>query len=105
MPQIITSEHIRQCPLCESNDLVKDYVREETYCNHCGLVISSSANYVGLEKIDYTTPHSPMAEARNKVHYSWVDEKDKAKINNRKTTKYKHRIPNRKLMIKGYKGR
>lgn len=105
MAQIMTSEHIRQCPLCGSEDIIKDYKREETYCNKCGLVLSSAFQYVGLEKVDFEIPHSPMAEARNGVHYSWIDEEDKGKINNRKTTKYKHRIPNRKLMIKGYKGR
>lgn len=101
MAQITTHERIRECPLCESKDIKVDYEREETYCNNCGLIISSAIQYVGLDKIDTPMPYSPPYEARNKVHYSWVEEEDKAKMNNRRTTRYKHNMTNRQLMRKG----
>ena len=99
--QITTHERVRHCPLCESTDLIKDYEREETYCNNCGLIISSAIPYVGLEKIDTVIPYSAPYEARDKVHYGWVREEDKAKMNNRRTTRYKHNMTNRQLMKKG----
>lgn len=103
MAQITTHENLRHCPLCNGTDFKKDYRREETYCNTCGLVLSSAFQYVGLEKIDFEIPHSPAAEARHKVHYNWIYDEDKGKVNNRNTTSYKHHIPDRKLMRKGHK--
>lgn len=40
----------RICPECE-HELTHD--EEEIFCNHCGLVVMSPIEYVGLEKIDY----------------------------------------------------
>lgn len=103
MAQITTTEHIRHCPVCNGTKFTKDYKREETYCNKCGLVISSAFQYVGLEKIQNTVPHSPAAEARHIVHYTWIYKGDKGKVNNRNITTYKHHIPDRKLMKKGHR--
>ena len=57
MAEITTTEHIKVCPHCNGKELIKDYVREETYCNNCGLVISSAVTYMGLEKIYFPVPH------------------------------------------------
>lgn len=103
MAQIVTTTHVRHCPVCNGTEFRKDYVREETYCNNCGLVLSSAFQYVGLEKVDNVIPFSPPAEARKFVHYKWIDNKDKGKANDREITNYQHRIPNRRLMIKGHK--
>ena len=101
MAQITTHERVRCCPLCESTDLVRDYEREETYCNNCGLIISSAVQYVGGQKFETPQPHSPSYSARKGVHYNFVEEEDKAKLNNRRTTRYKHNMTNRQLMKKG----
>ena len=39
---IMTSERVRCCPQCGNNEFIKDYVREELYCNKCGLVLQSA---------------------------------------------------------------
>lgn len=100
MAEIITTEQVRTCPLCDSADLVKDYKREEIYCNNCGLIISSAVTYVGLEKIHCPVPHSAPAEARNGVHLTWTHKNEKAKTNH-KITNYKHRLTNKQLMKYG----
>ena len=105
MVEIITHHRIKVCPHCGASDFIRDFKREETYCNKCGLVLMSAFQYVGLEKIENITPFSAPFEARHKVHYSWIHKEDKGKTNNRNVTNFKHNIPNTKLMIKGYKGR
>ena len=106
MSEIITTETVRVCPNCNSNELVKDYVREEVYCNHCGLVLQSAVQYVGLEKVDNVIPYSAPAEARVGVHGRWIYDDEKGKRDSHNITNYRHSIPNYKLMKKGMgKGR
>lgn len=103
MAEITTTHTVRSCPQCGASDFIRDYKREETYCNNCGLVLSSAFQYMGLSKIENVIPFSAPSEARHKVHYSWIYKEDKGKTNNRNVTNFKHRIPNSKLMIKGHK--
>ena len=103
MAQIVTTHKVRVCPQCNGSDFRRDYSREETYCNKCGLVLQSAFQYVGLEKIDNVIPFSAPYEARSGIHYNWIRKEDKGKVNNRNATTFKHNIPNRKLMIKGHK--
>lgn len=93
---ILTEENVRHCPNCDSTSFVRDYVREETYCNGCGLVITSAVQYVGLEKVDNIVPYSAPSEARRGIHIRYGKVKTRHKS-------YRHNIPNRKLMIKGHK--
>lgn len=95
---MITTETVRTCPLCGGTEFVKDYKREETYCNNCGLVLQSAFQYVGLEKVENAIPFSPPSEARKGVHFRWYDKSNIGKVNNRKNTKYRHNISDRKLM-------
>ena len=82
---ILTEKETKCCPICNNTEFVRDYVREETYCNHCG-----------LEKVDNVIPFSAPVEARRGVHIRY------SKIKTRHKS-YRHNIPNRKLMIKGHK--
>lgn len=100
MVEIISHHHIRRCPLCDGEEFMQDYQREEIYCKKCGLIISSSHSW--NENLETIMPHSPMAEARNGVHYDWIDFKDVGKLNNRDTTTYRHKMTNKQLMKKGY---
>ena len=93
---IMTTESVKCCPLCGNSEFVKDYVREEVYCNKCGLVLQSAFQYVGLEKIENVIPFSAPSEARKGVHTRYR----KAPV---KPKNYRHNIPNRKLMVKGHK--
>lgn len=93
---ILTEDDVKCCPLCNSTSFAKDYVREETYCTNCGLVLSSAVQYVGLEKVDNVIPHSAPAEARRGVHYRWGGSP-------RRPKSYRHNISDRKLMRKGVK--
>lgn len=93
---IFTEKETKCCPICNNTEFVRDYVREETYCNHCGLVLSSAFQYVGLEKVDNVIPFSAPVEARRGVHIRYNKFKTRHKS-------YRHNIPNRKLMIKGHK--
>ena len=97
MSEILTTENVRVCPNCNSDELVKDYKREELYCNNCGLVLQSAVQYVGLEKCDFTVPYSAPTEVRSK----WLYGDGKGKIPHQDITNYKHSIPNWKLMKKG----
>lgn len=101
--EIITTHSVKVCPLCGASEFVRDYSREETYCNKCGLVLMSAFQYVGLEKVDNVIPFSAPSEARDGIHYKWIHKDDKGKFNNRNATRFKHSIPNRKLMIKGHR--
>ena len=103
MKQVTTTETVRQCPYCSNNEFTTDYKREETYCTHCGLVLTNAFQYVGLEKVHNTIPYSAPAMARDKVHHQWTHNEDRGKRDNRRTTTYKHNIPNWKLMLKGKK--
>ena len=40
----------RPCPECGSNDII--YTEDETYCNNCKLILSSSSDYVAGNHID-----------------------------------------------------
>lgn len=93
---ILTEDKVKCCPICGSTDFVRDYVREETYCKECGLVLTSAFQYMGLEKIENVIPYSAPSDARRGVHirYSKIPSRHKS---------YRHNIPNRKLMIKGHK--
>ena len=93
---IFTEKETKCCPICNNTEFVRDYVREETYCNHCGLVLSSAVQYCGLEKVDNVIPFSAPVEARRGVHIRYNKFKTRHKS-------YRHNIPNRKLMIKGHK--
>lgn len=93
---IFTEKETKCCPICNNTEFVRDYVREETYCNNCGLVLSSAVQYCGLEKVDNVIPFSAPSEARRGVHIRY------SKIKTRHKS-YRHNIPNRKLMIKGHK--
>lgn len=93
---IFTEKETKCCPICNNTEFVRDYVREETYCNKCGLVLSSAVQYCGLEKVDNVIPFSAPSEARRGVHIRY------SKIKTRHKS-YRHNIPNRKLMIKGHK--
>lgn len=93
---IFTEKETKCCPICNNTEFVRDYVREETYCNKCGLVLSSAVQYCGLEKVDNVIPFSAPVEARRGVHIRY------SKIKTRHKS-YRHNIPNRKLMIKGHK--
>ena len=95
---MITTETVRTCPQCGNTTFVKDYKREELYCNKCGLVLQSAVQYVGLEKIDNIIPYSAPSEARKGVHIRWYDKDNIGKVNNRKSTKYRHNFSDRKLM-------
>ena len=86
-------EIITTCPLCESKDLVKDYEREEIYCNNCGLILSDT-----ILTNHHIIPHSPSAEARNGVHKTWIRHEDKGRYNNSETTNYRHNMSNEELM-------
>lgn len=96
----MTTEHTRVCPLCHGEELVKDYKREETYCNDCGLVLTSAFQYVGLEKVDNIVPFSAPASARKGIHTNHRHRNELGK-NPRHIKNYRHSIPNSKLMIKG----
>lgn len=39
------------CPECR-HELNVTEDEDETFCNHCGLIVSMSIEYVGVEKID-----------------------------------------------------
>lgn len=93
---ILTEKEIKCCPVCNNTEFVRDYVHEETYCNKCGLVLSSAVQYCGLEKVDNVIPFSAPVEARRGVHIRY------SKIKTRHKS-YRHNIPDRKLMIKGHK--
>jgi hypothetical protein len=93
---IFTEKETKCCPICNNTEFVRDYVREETYCNKCGLVLSSAVQYCGLEKVDNVIPFSAPVEARRGVHIRYNKFKTRHKS-------YRHNIPNRKLMIKGHK--
>lgn len=93
---IMTSERVRCCPQCGNKEFIKDYVREELYCNKCGLVLQSAVQYVGLEKVDNVIPFSAPNEARRGIHTRYSSTR-------RKSKSYRHNIPNDKLMIKGKK--
>ena len=93
---VMTTETVRYCPNCNGTEFVRDYVREETYCKECGLVLSSAFQYVGLEKVENVIPFSAPSEARRGVHIRYSKVKSRHKS-------YRHNIPNRKLMIKGHK--
>ena len=97
---ILTSDYVKVCPVCGNDDFRKDYKREELYCNKCGLVLQSAVQYVGLEKIDNVIPYSAPSEARVGVHLKLLDKSMLGRVNNRKSTRYKHNIPNWKLMRK-----
>ena len=92
----LTEKEIKCCPICNNTEFVRDYVHEETYCNKCGLVLSSAVQYCGLEKVDNVIPFSAPVEARRGVHIRY------SKIKTRHKS-YRHNIPDRKLMIKGHK--
>ena len=98
---VMVSEYIRSCPHCGGEDFVKDYKREETYCNNCGLVLQSAFQYIGLEKITNIVPFSAPAESRSGIHMRWYDKGNKGKVNNRNHTRYTHNISDRKLMRYG----
>jgi len=97
---VITTETVRKCPLCDNEVFIRDYEREETYCNKCGLVLSSAVQYIGLEKIDNIIPYSAPVDGSAK---RWIHKGDKGKFNNKGITRYKHNIPNHKLMRKGHR--
>ena len=97
MSEIITTETVHECPNCGHSDFVKDYDREELYCNHCGLVLQSAVQSVGLENCEFAIPYSPPSEVRRK----WLYSDDKGKLHNEDITNYRHKIPNWKLMKKG----
>lgn len=90
-------EYVRVCPLCGNDEFVKDRRRAETYCNKCGLVLSSAYQYVGLEKVDNIIPYSAPYDAKG-VH---IGKTKVGRFNNRKTTNYRHNIPNWQLMKRG----
>lgn len=98
--EIMTTEHIRFCPSCGGTEFVKDYKREETYCNNCGLVLQSAVQYVGLEKVENVIPYSASANARQGIHMKYTHRDDMGK-NPNKITSYRHNIPNWKLMKYG----
>ena len=100
MGQIMTSHHLRACPQCNGTEFVKDYKRSETYCNTCGLVITSAVQYVGLEKISNVVPFSAPTEARNTINHNWLKREDRGRVDNKDTTNYRHRYTNRQLMIR-----
>ena len=93
---IMTTETVRHCPNCNGTEFVKDYKREELYCNSCGLVLTSAFQYVGLEKIDNAIPFSAPSDARRGIHTRYNSTRQRSKH-------YRHNIPNSKLMIKGKK--
>ena len=95
---ILTDDNVRSCPNCNSTELVKDYKRDELYCAECGLVLTSSFQNVGLEKIDNVIPFSAPASARSGIHTRYVHSDEKGKISKPNGTKYKHNIPDWKLM-------
>lgn len=93
---ILTEKETKCCPICNNTEFVRDYVREETYCNKCGLVLSSAVQWNGLVKTENVIPFSAPSEARRGVHIRYNKFKTRHKS-------YRHNIPNRKLMIKGHK--
>lgn len=95
---MITTETVRHCPHCGNTIFTKDYKREETYCNKCGLVLQSAFQYMGLEKVENVIPFSAPSEARDGVHLRWHTRQEWGKVNNRKNTVYRHNISDRKLM-------
>lgn len=92
---IFTEDEVRHCPLCNSTSFARDYVREETYCTSCGLVITSAVQYVGLEKVENIVPFSAPSEARRGIHTRY-----NRTVRNPK--RYRHNIPNKRLMVKGH---
>lgn len=93
---ILTEKDVKYCPICNNTGFVKDYKREEVYCNKCGLVLSSAVQYVGLEKVENVIPYSAPVEARRGIHSTFSRTPKNPK-------NFRHNIPNRKLMIKGHK--
>lgn len=93
---IFTEKDVKHCPMCDNTEFVKDYKREEVYCNKCGLVLSSAVQYVGLEKVENVIPFSAPVEARRGIHTTFSRTPKNPK-------NFRHNIPNRKLMIKGHK--
>lgn len=95
---VITTETVRSCPHCGNTTFIKDYKREELYCNECGLVLQSAVQYVGLEKTENVIPYSAPSEARDGVHLRWHRKSSDGKANNRNNVRYRHNISDRKLM-------
>lgn len=93
---ILTEKDVKYCPICNNAGFVKDYKREEVYCNKCGLVLSSAVQYVGLEKVDNAIPYSAPSEARRGIHYRWGGSPRRPKT-------YRHSFTDRQLMRKGKK--
>lgn len=96
---VMVSEHLKVCPICGGDEFVKDYKREELYCNSCGLVLQSAVQYCGLEKIDNIVPYSAPSSARNGIHFTYKSRQDYGKSSvSQNTTNYRHSIPNKYLM-------
>ena len=92
----ISHERVRHCPLCNNDEFVKDFKRDELYCNKCGLVLQSAVQWVGLEKIDNEIPYSPPYDARRGIHTRYNSTR-------RRTKNYRHNISDKDLMKKGKK--
>lgn len=41
------------CPKCKSHEVWRDNHREETYCNHCGLIIQDNSLFKITEVLTY----------------------------------------------------
>ena len=48
----LIKEDQTRCHECFHPELVKDFLRAETYCEECGLVVSMAYPYVGGNRID-----------------------------------------------------
>lgn len=85
------------CPVCKSNDLVKDYSHEEIYCKDCGLVLSEptlDANNI--------IPFSPSFNARNGIHSRYRRQGIQgSELRSYRVTRYRHNISDKELMKKG----
>lgn len=89
------------CPNCNSIDIVKDFHRDELYCNECGLVLSQPYDDVNVE---CALPYGYSQDCRRGVQVlarkKTTNETPQSKIMN-----YRHNINDSKLMIKGHKGK
>lgn len=80
-----------KCPECESTKIMEDYSKAETYCTTCGLILSTTDHYVGVEKIRVTRPY-PIYRLVENIHYKHTNRKTS------KTLNYQHTLTDKQII-------
>ena len=57
------------CPDCENNHILKDNIRQETYCTHCGLILEDQTipSITSLIKISQKKEEEWEEKKKNKL--------------------------------------